>query len=203
MSYVLIHRDPATTLLADDPVIPKRDVGRLKDGLGLLERLRSLGEAAETRIKERGEAAHETGWSRGYQEGAAEARREYAELFTTLERAATRDHEESRRQSVVLALEVVRRIAGEVGENEFLSAIAEKAVHDLVPDGAVLVRVHPDRLDAVRSKLAGQGARLEIEADDALGPTDCVLVSSFGRIEAGLETQLAALEHAFREAGHG
>jgi len=71
------------------------------------------------------------------------------------------------------------------------------------------VRVHP--LDAVavtaqRDALAGRAPRtatLEIVADESVGRYGCVIETAVGRVDARLETQLAALERALTEPTHG
>ena len=73
----------------------------------------------------------------------------------------------------------------------------------------VRVRVHPDDAPAVtahRDRIAGRapaGAALEIVADDAVGRHGCIIETAVGRVDARLETQLAALERALTEPTHG
>ena len=69
----------------------------------------------------------------------------------------------------------------------------------------VRVRVHPDdaaavtaRRDALAAR-APRGAALEVVADESVGRAGCVIETAFGRVDARLETQLAALERALTE----
>ena len=73
--------------------------------------------------------------------------------------------------------------------------------------GTVRVRIHPDDLPAVEARRAALEARapaaaLELVADEAVGRHGCVIETPQGRVDARLETQLAALERALtaREA---
>jgi flagellar biosynthesis/type III secretory pathway protein FliH len=73
----------------------------------------------------------------------------------------------------------------------------------------VRVRVHPDdaaavaaRRDALVSR-APRAAVLEIVEDETVGRHGCVIETPVGRVDARLETQLAALERALTEATHG
>jgi flagellar assembly protein FliH/type III secretion protein L len=73
----------------------------------------------------------------------------------------------------------------------------------------VRVRVHPDdaaavaaRRDALVSR-APRAAVLEIVKDETVGRHGCVIETPVGRVDARLETQLAALERALTEATHG
>nr|WP_239024667.1 FliH/SctL family protein [Sphingomonas corticis] len=102
--------------------------------------------------------------------------------------------QEQRGDLARLALEVVRRIAADLGAADMVAAMADRAAAGVAPDLAPTVRVHPDALAATRARL---GERVAVEADAALAPTDCVIATSLGEVHAGLETQLAALARAW------
>jgi type III secretion system HrpE/YscL family protein len=107
-------------------------------------------------------------------------------------------------QVIELALRAARRIVGEE------LALRPERVADMVAPllarvrraRQVTLRVHPgDRgmleqcLQALRTHSELQGS-LSIEADPALGPGDCVVVSDAGVLDARIDTQLHALARA-------
>jgi flagellar biosynthesis/type III secretory pathway protein FliH len=66
----------------------------------------------------------------------------------------------------------------------------------------VRLRLHPDDLVAVETRRTVLAARapaataIELLADGSVGRHGCVIETAHGRIDARLETQLAALEQA-------
>lgn len=189
MNYLLLHADRLTTLLADDPIVPARDVGQLTDALTLLG-------AAGQLCAEEAERGRAEGHAQGLAEGRAEAE---AEARAQLFRLAVRDAAERRKlrgDVAALAIEVVRRIAGELGPEEIVAALAERAATSLLPETAATVRVAPGNVTEVTARLAHLPA-IRVSADPGFGAEDCVVETALGRVHAGLETQLAAIAHAW------
>ena len=114
-----------------------------------------------------------------------------------------RREERRRRQEEIttLALEVVRRLVGELGDERIVAGLAERAAAELAPDTVATVRVPSAHGEAVKSRLKGR-AGLTVEPDPTLSGMDCVVETALGRHYAGLETQLAQIEAAWREAEH-
>jgi flagellar biosynthesis/type III secretory pathway protein FliH len=202
MTYIVLHADQAATALVDDPVIPSAELRALNSAIALFAEAGQLRADAERRIEQAREQARTEGHAEGLAQGLAAARDEVAaELF----RLAMRDSEERRaRQQEIstLALEVVRRIAGTMGEEQVLIGLAERTIAALAPNVTATVRVPPAHAKAVRARLAGRDS-LSVEADPTLSGMDCVVETPLGRHYAGLERQLALIEAAWREAAHG
>jgi flagellar biosynthesis/type III secretory pathway protein FliH len=202
MTFLVLHADRLATTLADDPLVPAADVGRVQDALALLAQAGDLRRGAEATTDAAREAARVEGFAAGRAEGlaAAEAERQ-AELF----RIALRDSElqrERQKDIARLALEVVRRIAGEIDKGAMVAGLAERAAAQLAPDSMAVVRVAPEAAEAVRVRLDGR-AGLSVEADPLLEGQDCVIETALGRTHAGLDTQLAQIERMWGEALNG
>ena len=193
MSYIVLHADRLATALADDSVVPADELRVLNGAIALFGEASALraeiGKQAEAARAEAHAAGHAAGRAEGLEAAAAEVR---AELF----RLAMRDGEERRarqKEVAALALEVVRRIAGEVGADAFVAGLAERATAALAPDTVATVCVAPAQVEAVAARLA-QRPGLTVEADATLAADDCVVETALGRAHAGLETQLAQIE---------
>jgi len=193
MSYIVLHADRLATALADDSVVPADELRVLNGAIALFGEASALraeiGKQAEAARAEAHAAGHAAGRAEGLEAAAAEVR---AELF----RLAMRDGEERRarqKEVAALALEVVRRIAGEVGADAFVAGLAERATAALAPDTVATVRVAPAQAEAVAARLA-QRPGLTVEADATLAADDCVVETALGHAHAGLETQLAQIE---------
>lgn len=199
MSFLVLHADRLATALTDDPLVPADDVGRVQDALALLAEAGRLRVGAGAAIDAARENARAEGFAAGRAEGLAAAESErQAELF----RIALRDGElqrERQKDIARLALEVVRRIAGELDRSAMVAGLAERAAAQLAPDSVAVVRVAPPALEAVRIRLDGR-VGLSVEADPLLGAQDCVIETALGRTHAGLDTQLAQIARMWGEA---
>lgn len=143
-------------------------------------------------------------------EGRAEGRRTgLAEVAVELDRihAANRAllaHEDGR--VVELALAIVARIAPRLDANQLLPPLVDAAVAEIQAEQVLQIRVAPAVAPAVEADLDRLRAdhphiaAFQVVADEMLAPTDCVLQSESGRVEAGLHEQLAAIAATLRDA---
>src|SRR5204862_424869 len=97
-----------------------------------------------------------------------------------------------------------------VGVQALAAALADEggaaiqAVAQCLPPetGRRLLAAAIARRDALSAR-APAGAALEIVLDETVGRHGCVIETALGRVDARLETQLAALERALLEETHG
>lgn len=208
-SFMLWHRDPAARLgiAADRRVLRAAEVPPLQDAQRLLAELCQLLEHEQARI--------DTACARGQADGLAQGlelgrRRSRGELDDALARM-THDHELERRrlqQGVAgLALEVFRKLLGELPDDERLARLALQAARELLPARTWRLQVHPAQVAGLRAALrtldpddqAGL-AGAEIVPDADLAETDCRLITEFGSADAGLAAQIERLQAAWRPA---
>jgi flagellar biosynthesis/type III secretory pathway protein FliH len=111
--------------------------------------------------------------------------------------------------AIALAVKMAEKIVGRAVTlaPEIMAEIAAGALASCRPGaGTVRLRIHPDDLPAVEARRAAleagaPAAALELVADEAVGRHGCVIETSQGRVDARLETQLAALERALTAGG--
>ena len=199
MSLYLITADSMSTLATDDPIISASSVGPLRDAAAALAGATALRGAAAADAAAAAADGHTAGLAAGYGEGRAAAMAEVSAELLALTGRADADRARLRNDVSQLALEVVRRIAGEIGEADTVAALAGRAAADLLPDAIATVRVRPEALDATASRLAGNRG-LTIIADPALAFGDCLIETPLGISHAGLDIQLAAVERAWSAA---
>lgn len=192
--YVLIRADTAATLVRDDPLVPASDVPALTDIQAVLDAAARLRDDARTAANEIADVAREEARAAGRAEGIAAGQAEVREELLRLVQADAARAEAQRGDLARLGLEVVRRIAGDLGSPEMVAALADRAAAALAPEPVPVVKVHPDAVETVRARLSSRAA---VEADATLDATDCVLVTPLGAVRAGLETQLAQLARAW------
>ena len=195
--FVLVRAGSAATLLRDDPIVRAADVPMLREADRLIAAATALHDdvrrASETATEEAREQGYAAGHAEGLTAGAAAVRDE-------LLRLSEADAARARQQSGDLArlgLEVVRRIAAELGPEEMVAALADKAAAAVSPELRPVVRVPPAALARARERL---GAHVTVESDETLAATDCVLSTALGEVHAGLETQLAQLARQWQIA---
>lgn len=195
----IIDRSQHTLAIAGSVI--RRDAWTaLGETSSLLEHAESIRNGARAEVDAERALARREGVEAGRREGLSQVAAELvrvhneARAFTVREEARIAD----------LACAVVSRIAPRlVG---LVPALALEAVRELQADQYLVVRVHPDQLAAVEAEMnqlreAQPGvAQIQVAADAELAPQGCVLVSESGKIEAGLDEQIAALRVAMRRA---
>lgn len=195
MTLYLVAKGKAASLFTDDPVIRAQDIPIAENCAAMLDRMEA--QADERQVRDREALEQKMLQLEAEAEAAAKAR--YAEQFAKLEARAADLAREARQQAEKLAVAIVRQIAPGFAEDRLVAALARRAVDSLESDKPLEVHVHPDAAEAVQRRLADRAGQLTIVADAALAPRDCLVIGPHGRVDAGLEAQLVALETAFSE----
>ncbi len=181
---VMTAREQAAQMLADAHAEAARVQGQTE---ALRERTRAEGFAA----------GHEA----GRQAAAAEA----TELLVAARIDADRTRELGREPAATLARRMAERIVGRTltfAPALMADIVAQTLAASRAQTGAVVLRVHPEDLaaiEAARARWAVQvpdTVQLRVVADAAVGRHGCVVDTPVGRLDARLDTQLAALEKA-------
>lgn len=195
--------------LGRDAVSPAAGTRVLKASeASLLLEAQAILDAARERAAEmdrEAQAAYERRREEGYRDGREEGRLEHAEkvLETVLSSVEYIEGIESTLVRVVS--EAIRKVIGEVDENERIVRIVRNALTTVRNQQRVLIRVAPADEKPVREALAamltavpGSTSFVDVVADARLVRGACLLESELGVVDASLETQLKALENAFR-----
>lgn len=148
------------------------------------------------------------GFAAGHAEGAAQAALEAAVILGEARAEAARALAAVAPTAIALAARMAEKIVGRAValDEGVLAEIAGEALATCRTDVAALrIRVHPDQIAALeqrRDRLAARapGAAIDLVADDGVGLHGCVIDTPRGRVDARLETQLAALERALAGA---
>ncbi len=203
MTFVALIGDSSVSLATDELVLKAEDVQALTHAVDAGHRLTLLLEESEERLALTRLAAFDEGHAAGKAAGLLAARDDVAAELTAMAREAHRQRMALQGSVARLAIQVVRKLAGEVGAPEMVAGLAHTAASDLLPGAALTLWVHSSvvdtvraRLDAARSAHSGNPLHVEIRADDALGLFDCTLDTACGTTIAGLDAQLKRLEAA-------
>ena len=185
MSYLLALDDAFPGAIATtSPIVPASELPALQDALALSARLTQLLATQEQQVTQACEEARAQALESGAQA-----------LSDTLEKIAREQaaqREELRGALVTLASSMVRCMAAELAPPDVLAALAERAFEHVVPAQSVRVRLAPGMLEPVQTRLAARQLALPVQcqADERLGPLECVIESPTGTLIAGLEAVL-------------
>lgn len=103
---------------------------------------------------------------------------------------AERFERQSRRLALDIAASLLRVSAAET--TALVTQTAERAFGRLPREHSATLRVHPLDRPAVEGFVASRSAPLHIVVDSSLERGGCIVESAVGRVDARLETQLAA-----------
>lgn len=146
--------------------------------------------------------------ARGYAEGRAEGLTSAAEIITRTTLGADAFLSEASGQIADLAVDIARRVLGEMAPQERIAKAAAHAIGDFRRERTLRMAVHPESLEAVRKavtdRLAEAGADMQIqfETDPGLARDTCIVRSAFAEVEISIEAQLACIAKALRN-GYG
>lgn len=203
MSFLAVHRGAHTSLATDQLWLAGDEVTQVARAGELLQRLEQLVVMREAELAAAREAARAEGRAEGRAQALAIEGPRLWDAWDQAARQAGADQQALRQAVVTLALRVVQRIAADLGPESMVAALAEQAAESLAPDGAAVLRVHPDVAAAVRLRVAASPGVLEVKADETLGRWDCAFETPAGRVLAGLPLQLQRLQRALVDSGDG
>jgi len=192
-----------TTLATDKLVYSAEELGALET---VIEKVRSVDRvigsesACVSAAEERG---YEAGYERGRQDGVQAAIEATAERLSSLTLRANRERDELQASAATLAFSIVERIAQIVGPVATIAALARRAAAELAPRRPVVLHVATQVVQPLREHLERHNdtdQEIQVEADESLETTDCILETEFGRINADLNTQLRVLGERLGES---
>jgi type III secretion protein L len=140
-------------------------------------------------------------WQRGFARGHAEALQSLREFLAAVEaRRKAIDQE-----LMALVADAVGRIVRNLPADLLMGSLIETALAEVQAElGRLVLRVHPDRAIVAETWLRQSAARgipsIMVEPDATMAQDDCVLETPAGAIDAGLQTQLAALRAVLDDA---
>ena len=140
---------------------------------------------------------------RGYEDGLIEGKMNMAEhMMENI--ASSVDYLERMESTIVnLVMQSLRKILHDMDDHERTQKVVHKALSYVRAEKKVVLKVSPEDIETVRGSLDDllrdyPAIRfLDVAADARLSKGACILESDMGVVDAGIETQLAAIERAF------
>jgi flagellar assembly protein FliH len=190
------------------PTGPVEPAPSLAEAAQKARRLVAAAEAEADRIRDEARAV---GYEEGFEAGRSEARAEFAPtaeaVTTALEGVRALEAELADRveaQAVDLAMHVAERVVSGVVavEPARLLDVVRGALRTIVERERVTVLVHPEDLDLIRESVSeltgslGGMEHLEVQEERRVGRGGAIIRTSFGEVDARIETKLARAREA-------
>lgn len=177
-------------------IIREQDVQHWVDGFAFIAATKAEAAAQMDQIHAIREANKKQGFEAGFEQGALEA----AALLTTTT-ARVNDYAAALDQQLVdLSLSIITRIFGKFDDAELVAKLAQHALQGFQRERDITITVAPDIAEDVsrriQSEYANPSLNITVLPDPRLSGTKCVLSNAIAVVDAGLETQLAAIREA-------
>jgi len=173
------------------------------------EEIRQLRESWEAERIQYIQQAEEEGYHKGFKQGESEAKESYTNALQEAKSIVEKTKndikvkmDESEETILKLGLNVAEKIIGkQLDENkEDFIYLVKQAIKEVKDHSDVNILVHPAMYEIVVSQkdelnsLFNHDKHLYIYPDEELKEHDCIVESSFGRIEASVDSQLNELK---------
>jgi len=212
MSFVLWQRGRDTGIASTRLVLRAAEVPLLSEAQALRDRLEVLQTEQAERVDAACEQARARGHALGLEQGLHAARDEVAASLTTLARTADHEHARLRSQVAALALQVARKLMGQLADDQRLLALADTAARDMLPGSTLTLVVHPSQVEALHARIKSMARHasedgapapaFELRADPACASDSCRIETEFGSVDASLAAQLTRLAQTWGVSEH-
>jgi type III secretion protein L len=180
---------------ADGSIIPREQFSAMLSAQALVVEAEHHAQALRAQAESELAAAR----ARGHEQGLEAARTEFA--ASVIEATARIESAyiglEARIANTVM--DALQRILGEVGEAQRMRSMIARALAAVTHDKPVRLLVAAADFETAQRELAALRAEfprvdvVDLQKNAQAGPGSCVLESEYGRVDASLETQLAAV----------
>ncbi|TWG99545.1 type III secretion protein L [Mesorhizobium sp. J18] len=195
------ENEPLHDLLPTRPacrILRPAEAQAWQEGFAFLDAARS--EARRTQEAARQAYARE--YAQGYEDGKAAGEAEAARLVSETVVKVDRYLEGIEKDVVSLALDIVKRVLGDLDVEKRVALAARKQVADIRRAKYIRVTTHPDVVTEVKKELdelAAEGSlacSVEIDGDNSVAPHACIVATDLAVFDASVEAQIAALAAA-------
>lgn len=138
--------------------------------------------------------AQSAGFTAGYEQGALQASTEHAAVLQKklleLQQAYQSDIAAQKETCASLAIDIVRKIAGQIAPANWLYAEASTAAAELVDQAGLVLRVHSSQYASVSERVADGHVFERVIADETVAADACSIDTRYGKIDVDIETQI-------------
>ena len=190
MSLVTLFSNEHGFLATDQLVYSAQELSQLQAAGDLASQLYTSIAAQNKRTEQARKEGYQAGFELGQRQAQVEAKQQLQQTILQLNADYQRDCADQQKACVSLAVDIVRKIAGNVADADWLYAEASTAAAELVDQTGLTLRVHSSRYADVRNKLSENDSFERVVADENLQPDACCIDTRYGTVDVDLETQL-------------
>lgn len=142
---------------------------------------------------------------RGYTEGLECARQEMAQELAATAMETQRHYDHLKEETVSLVMAVVKKVLKNIEPQALIVAQVNKALETFKGGQRITLKIHPTQAERIASRLEDISSScpgiemIDIQVATDIPPGQVMLVSATGILEASLDSQLTAIETAFRQ----
>lgn len=186
-----------------NPIIPKEHVDANREA----RRIVAEAEEQAQQIIEAANAERDQTRQQGYEEGYQEALGAYTEQTTKALIEVRRKEAALEQEMIKLVRACVEKVLGQEVKlhPDAVAGIVRAALQDARQQREIIVRVHPDDVEALKRnkrrllEVLARANDIELREDPSITRGGCIVLTELGMIDASLERQLAAIEAALDE----
>lgn len=188
-------------------LLPTRPVSRIlrpaearawQEGFAFLE----TAQKEARRTQEAAKQAYAREYAQGYEDGKAAGEAEAARLVSETVVKVDRYLEGIEKDVVSLALDIVKRVLGDLDVEKRVALAARKQVADIRRAKYIRITTHPDVVAEVKRELEALAAEgslacaVEIDSDSNVALHACIVATDLAVFDASVEAQIEALAAA-------
>lgn len=176
-----------TVPLTSRRVIPAAEMGLVTDAVALVEAARATRESADGFIRR----AVETGLAEGYAAGLAQTRKALLDRVAEAAERAEAALQALEEPIVVLVVEAVEKIIGELPHRDRIAALIGRAISELNYPGPIKLHVPSEGAEGLKADAERLDPRLAVVVDPLLKEDELVLEVLGERTHIGFQDQMA------------
>lgn len=192
-------------LLSERKVLKEAEYAALLDASRVIEEARAEAQRIVAEAAQQAEAQRR----RGHEEGVKLAKAEYAQRLVTEAMASERQLRTLRSSMAGILVKALGQFIADADPAELFEAALLRVDALIRAEPFISIRVSPSQeatLRLVLAKLSGEAQwtmSISVQADAALADGECVVQTSSGTLNIGVDAQLDAFRRAVEQGGQG
>ena len=205
MSYIAIINNEVLSCSTRRLVLSQSEVSELTTIEELTNEILKLKSSEENRVSQSITDGYQSGYLEGLNQGLTDLNEQFREYLKDLTENIYISNIESDEVIMNLSVQVIKKIASEIGNEEMIRSIALTAIQRLKHSSHLEVRVNSkyadllkQNLEAISESASYAFSSLEVIADAGLDDLDCIIKTESGTTIASFEEQLNILRDQFK-----